>query len=420
MQARLAIILASSRFRTLFAISSFGVQAAATLGQMFVLMHTLSNTQYVTFSLLFATAQLTAMSLFEWLRVAAMRFEPGMAPDRAANYRATTSTLYVTVAALAPFVTLAIGFWRGLPPGNAILLALGAVVLGGGDLVLTVLRSRDRMIEFGALQMTRALVAALAAIAVGWLTDRADLTYFAYCAGALLPVGMALVQRRQVVTAALRAFGTKGSRQIVTFGIPSAIAGVLMQAIPVALRWLIAGHHDSAAEAGALFAIDMMQRPFVVIVGAVQAVMSPAVVVAFENRDRVQFRHRLVRVYQIIAGIIVALILAGLVAVPIAGHLIVSPALAPSFVATGRIALIFFACQSFLLYSAQFPSYILRQTGVLVGLSAAELALLAITFSLVPTTPDMVMWVATIPVAAFTAVLAVYVLLSPAMILRRM
>lgn len=420
MRARLASLLAGNRFRTLFAISSFGAQAVATLGQMFVLMHTLSNAQYVTFSLLFATAQLTAMSLFEWLRVAAMRFEPGLTDERAANYRATTSTLYVIVAVLAPFITLAISFWRGLPPENAMLLALGAVVLGGGDLVLTVLRSRERMIEFGMLQMTRALMAALAAIIVGWLTDRADLTYLAYCVGALLPVSKALLQRRRAVLAALRAFGTTGARRIIAFGIPSAVAGVLMQAIPVALRWLIASQHDSTAEAGALFAIDMMQRPFVVIVGAVQAVMSPAVVIAFENRDRAQFRHRLIKVYKIIAAIIVALVVVGMVAVPIAGHLIVSPVLAPAFVATGRVALVFFACQSFLLYSAQFPSYILRQTGVLIGLSAAELMVLAITFALVPTTADTVMWVATVPVVLFTAVLTVYVMRSPGMILRRM
>ncbi|KQM61999.1 hypothetical protein ASE75_14770 [Sphingomonas sp. Leaf17] len=404
----------------MFAIGSFGVQAATTLGLMFVLMHTLANEQYVTFSLLFATAQLTAMSLFEWLRIAATRFEPGMSPERTLAYRATTTSLYLVLVVLTPLVTLAVGFGQGMSFGSALLLALGAVVQGGGDLVLTILRSRERMTVFGVLQMTRALAAAAAAITVAWMTDRADLTYLAYCAGAVLPVCRVLAGRWRMVATALHGFGMGGARPILAFGIPSALAGILMQAIPVMLRWLIVGHHDSAVEAGALFAIDIMQRPFVVIVGAVQAVMSPPVVAAFESGDRALFRARIVKVYRIIAAIIVGLVAIGLVSVPVAGHLIVSPSLAPSFVATGRVAVLFFACQSFLLYSAQFPSYILRQTGVLVGLSASELLLLALTLAAVPTTPDTVMWVATIPVAAFTALLAIYVALSPAMILRRM
>ena len=70
------------------------------------------------------------------------------------------------------------------------------------------------------------------------------------------------------------------------YGMLAAAASVIHLSVPVALRFIVVGGLGAAAPtatAGFSMAIDLLQRPFAVLVAAIHAMNYPEVVVEFEH-----------------------------------------------------------------------------------------------------------------------------------------
>jgi O-antigen/teichoic acid export membrane protein len=304
-----------------FALGAYVYQALIAFGLLIAAARILPPSQYAGYSIFIAVTQFGAIAFFEWIRFATTRFYPGRSPLGEARQRGTILVEALACAGLTIVAGL-VAMAFGVPPLLALLGAGVSILQGASDLHLTMLRFRRRFTAFSWIQGLRASLLAIATI-IGAITGG---TVTAAAAGLLAGY---LLYALVVAVADRRTRYTRGrlaadvARAHFTYGSVAAGASVLGLVAPLGLRLILANVMGAHAAAGALLALDLLQRPFVLVVAALQAIQYPDVVTAYDRSDKAGLPFRLGQYYVLLttltliaaAGIVVLLKPVALIAV---------------------------------------------------------------------------------------------------------
>lgn len=405
-----------------YSIASFGLAAFITVTLLFTLSRILPNTEYISFSIILATTQLLAVLLFEWIRVSSARFEPGLGDEDRVDYRDSVIALFLLCSLAGLLVIAPISYLRGTELSVSGLIVVGAIIQGIGDLVLTALRSRERLIEFSVIQVSRAIMSAGGAAITVLLSPSAEAVFLGFLIGAIAPIAWALRLRIPTIIRSLVRFKFEQAAQVATFGVPAAMSSMVFMTIPVGLRWLVAAIAPGPSGVAAILSIDVIQKPFFVAIGAVQGVLYPGVVSAFEAGNRQLFLRRIRNLFRANEAIILTLIIIGYWALPIAARTLLHPQIADDFSMEARLALLLFGCQSYIQNNALIPSYVERKTTTMLLGSLFEIFILITIFTVYYININYfnVIKIAAITVCIITGVLIIYVQQSPGRLARKL
>lgn len=330
----------------LLALAGVVYQSAAAIILIFLLGRVLSPLGYATFSLALASSQLLSVLMFEWLQLAGVRFLAAAAGDEAARLR---SSLFAAALASA-FALMTTG---GLATSIAsplsgsvgfVGLAL-AVAQGATDLHIMVVRVSRRLGVAAFLLILRATLMVCGATIGARLYGTANAALLGMLGAqiASLVIGQFLHPQalRRVSRPALLADWAGFAR----YGMLAAGASVLHLSVPVSIRFVVVsalGEAAPAATAGFSMAIDLLQRPFAVLVAAIHTVNYPEVVHQYEHGTADDARAAVARLLDFIICTTLVM-LGGLIGfLPDAGYLFVPTYILASFLQTSAAAAFFY------------------------------------------------------------------------------
>lgn len=357
----------------LVALLSYAYQALLAFGSLLVIAHLLSAADYTVYSLFMATTQLAAIAAFEWIRFACSRFYPG--PDAASEalQRGTMQREFMVSIGICALVAAFAALAGSISP---LLAALGLVVVilqGWTDLHLTMLRFRHQFTAFSSLQGLRATALAIGSVLGALLLHTVEGAAGGLAAGYLLMSAAALIGDRR--------HGREPGRwdratvaQHLHYGSVSAGASVIGLIAPLGLRFILQWAFGSAA-AGALLAIDLLQRPFVLVISAVHGVQYPVVVRAYDQREP-DFARQLGRYYALLVTL--ALLTAGGVAaiLPLIAGWLVTDDMRAAFVATAPAVLVIFLLRATTQNVFATPAHLMKRMRIITWLAISDAVLL--------------------------------------------
>jgi O-antigen/teichoic acid export membrane protein len=322
----------------IFALGAYFYQAILAFGLLIVVARLLQPSDYAGYSVFLAATQFGAIASFEWIRFACTRFYPGLSAETEAVQRKTILLEFVLCAALC-FAGGLLTIAFGAPVELAVLGGVIAVFQGGSDLHLTVVRFGKRFRAFSWLQGLRATLLAIGTI-LGTIIGHGVLAaIIGLLAGYLAYTAMAIYLDRKAYAKGGQ-WSPTVAREHLVYGSVSAGVSVLALLSPLGLKLILTSTLGAAGSAGVLLALDLLQRPFTLIVSAMQAIQYPDVVEAFDRNDPALPRH-LGQFYALL--ITLSLVAAAGVFVilrPVA-VLAVGPELQAQFLATAPLVAIF-------------------------------------------------------------------------------
>ena len=366
----------------LLAMGAYVYQSALAFGLLMLVARVLDPASYATYSIFIATTQVGAIAAFEWLRVACSRFYPG---QTAQSERDQRRTLLVEGLAcgLACLVAGAAAVPLGIPPALALMGGAVSAAQGGSDLHLSVVRFAKRFSAFSWLNALRASI--IAAGTLGGALVMRDVT--GSVAGLLLAY---LIYGIVAIIADRGAYPSAGQvrLQIVgehaSYGGVSAGMSVLGLLSPLGLKLILTTTLGKEAAAGVLLALDLLQRPFFMVIAALQTVEYPDVVAAYDGRAP-DFARHLGRFYALMATLSLVSAAAIYVGLRPIAEIIVSPALRPEFLATAPLVTLFSMLRALTQNIATTPAHLqlnLRQLALLAVVDCLSFNTLAYVASL--------------------------------------
>jgi|GEM_PF-2145676 len=365
----------------LFALASFVYQSAAAIVLIFVLSHILAPAEYTTFSLALASSQFLCVLMFEWLQLAGVRFLAAAHGEEAARLRSSL------IAAALLSATLLIGAGSaasiaGPLPLQVVGLGLTLAVLQGfADLNLMMIRVSDRLAAAAALLTLRAtlLLAAPVAGALMFGTTTATLAGGVLGQTATLVVGW-LAYRPPLQKVTFHVLLSTW-RHFARYGIPAAGASVIHLSVPVMMRFIVISGLAAAgpaATAGFSMAVDLLQRPFAVIIAAIHTISYPDVVAQFEHRTKQESRDAIGRFYDFILCTTIVM-LGGLIGfLPDAGRLFIPADVLTSFLSYGAATAVFYFFHVHLQSTLAVIPHLTTSSVRLVVIAACQLALVSL------------------------------------------
>ncbi|MEG3174050.1 hypothetical protein U1708_17720 [Sphingomonas sp. ZB1N12] len=233
--------------------------------------------QYVIFSLVWASGQFMTGVLFEWLRLATLRYSaPGLAGAADRKRVLVASYIYLTLALLVIIAVswLFFPFDMWMVYAGAILFAIGQGTFDGNQAFI---RAARENVAFARNWVIRAVLsigfvaATSLTLGSGWWTSLALGVSF----GTALMVARAIDRRsrkdRPVASGATGARWTEWSI-LARYGALAAVSGVIANAVPTLVRWALVAHLGKGGAAGALLAADLSQKALAVTGLAVNVV----------------------------------------------------------------------------------------------------------------------------------------------------
>jgi O-antigen/teichoic acid export membrane protein len=357
------------------AFAAYFYQAAVAFGLLIIVAHVLSPADYSRYSLFISISQFTAIFCFEWIRFACSRFYPGRTEKSERSERRALSVEF-TVSAVFCILAAAASIFFGVSPVIALFGGLVAVLQGASDLHLTMLRFRQQFRSFSRLQGSRASI-----LAIGTLGGAALDRTFVFTAGGLLAgyvvytVLAVLMTRNRLTEAA--AFEPRLVRKHFVYGSVAASASVVSLLAPLGLKSILTGMLGTEGAAGALLALDLLQRPFILIVSALQAIQYPDIVALYDHDGETSdLRRRLGEYYSLLTGF-TFMTASGIFALlqPI-GHFIIAPGLQQGFLAAAPFVTGIAVCRSLTQNMLPTPSHLRHRLRSIFLLSAADCLLL--------------------------------------------
>jgi hypothetical protein len=354
----------------LLAIGAYFYQAAMALGLVIAVSQLLPAADFTLYSFFVAISQFAAIAAFEWVRFACSRFYPGpSAESEAAERRAMR--FGCAVSALACLVVGAAAAALGLPAQIAALGTLVAILQGSTDLHLSMLRFRNAFRAFSWLQSLRAtiltattLIGALAGegvrdallgLAVGYLGYGTILVLHGGTGGPIERPDLGLVRKHLV------------------YGSASAGASVVSLLAPIGLKAIVTAVLGASGAAGALLAIDLLQRPFIMVVQAVQGTFYPRIVALHDDASQAgAFRMALGRYYALLLCFTLVTA-AGLIAVLApAALLVVKSEIRPGFLAAAPFVIAIAAFRALIQTMLPTPAHLRRRLPVILALAVVD------------------------------------------------
>lgn len=266
----------------LLALSSYVYQSAAAIVLIFATSHLLAPSEYAHFSLTIAASQLLCVFAFEWLQLAGVRFLAASQFDDAARQRGSlVAAALISALALLAAATIAVAV--GLPRDAAKFAIVLALLQGFTELAFTIIRVDGRLGTAGLLLTLRATLLLAGAAAGALLGGSSHAAMLGSSLGYAVSLGTGLLVFRVVLRAGTRIEIVSDLRAFARYGLLAAGASVVHLAVPVSIRFLVVGGLAADAAAGFSIAIDLLQRPFAVLVAAIHSVNYPDVVYQFER-----------------------------------------------------------------------------------------------------------------------------------------
>lgn len=390
-------------------LAAYGYQAGLSLALIVVLANLMSGGEYKRFSLAFATAQFAAIGAFEWVRIAATRFYPGPAPERAPLQMASLGAAFAGAAGVGGVVALA-ALVFGVPPllvGMAAVLALGQ---GLTDLHFTLIRFRGDLTAFSRLQSLRATLLLVGGVGGAWLGGSASGALSGLGLAYVLTIAIAAATDRSLRQAPWRSPSAALFRQHIAYGGPAAGASILYLGTVLGARYAISMIAPGAA-AGVLLAFDLFQRPFAVVTTALHAILYPPVVAAYDRGGFAEARKPMLKLFGVEGAciLILAALLAGAFAIPEVVALVAPEELRAAFFDSAFWAITLFAVRAVLVNFGPLALHLKRSVWLITVVSTADLAIfLAILAVMMTIIADR----STVPLFALTLSSGLGVLIS--------
>lgn len=255
--------------------------------------------EYGRFALAFSIAAVVQTASFEWLRFSAMRFYSARARENEPAVRATLDASFFAVVA---FIAGATAMYVLVGPtldfeGALILLALAMAVANGlFDYAAALLRARflDRL--YASLVLGKNLLALCLTGGGAFLFHSAGVAMAGSIAALLGTVALA---RRSLKDpdAGLRAARRDTAQSFVAYGAPIVTAHLLYQAMPLAVRSIVASAYGFAEVGQFSLAYDLGIRAVQSLGSALDILLFPIAVNAHEehgeDRARDQLAHNM-------------------------------------------------------------------------------------------------------------------------------
>ena len=355
------------------ALAAYFYQAAVAFGLLIVVAHWLAPADYSAYSLFISISQFAAIFCFEWIRFACSRFYPGLPGSEAAERRALK--VEFAACALLCIAVAAASILFGVPVTVALVGGLVAIFQGASDLHLTMLRFRQEFRSFSRLQGSRATILALGTLGGALIAPTFTFTVGGLLAGYVLYTLLAVVMTRGVADSA--EFHTAVARRHFIYGSVAAGASVVGLLAPLGLKSILTAVLGAGGAAGGLLALDLLQRPFVLIVSALQAIQYPDVVALFDrDGETAALKARLGAYYSLLAGFTL-MTAAGIFALlqPV-GLFVIAPALQAGFLSAAPFVVGLSVCRALTLNMLPTPAHLRHRLLSIFLLSAVDCVLL--------------------------------------------
>ena len=327
----------------LLALLGYAMQAALALGSVIIVAGFLSPAEFSRYSVDVAIAQFAAIAGFEWVRIAVMRFYPGIdgAQKAIESRNIRQSTLYATGLVIAA-------------AGCAALAGVGAVVMltilplilaqAASDLHQTMVRFRGELARFTRMQMVRSFLLFATTVSAAWIGGTAAMALLGLTVGHLAAIVSNLMIDRKPDTDVPPASATSDVRNYASYGMPAAAASVLHGSVAVAIRTLLIALLGEARAAGILLALDLFQRPLALAAIAINGVLYPDVI--REHREARNAGAAKKRLYVVNFAALAAVSIVLLVWSPELARYLVRPDLQVMFLLSAPWLIVFFLLRS--------------------------------------------------------------------------
>lgn len=271
------------------AFASLFLQAIGALVLTVAMARILPAADYIEFSLAIGAAQLIAVVVFEWLRLATIRHFPGPPEEESVRY-AVIMRISILLAILVAFFGLLVGlfgvyFGLDISGHIFILVSLLAGLQGVADLRLVMVRFKGNLVGYSAIQIFRSTSQPLVSIPI------------ALFAGQTVHVILALIILQAVAVfatflfmptmtdiSAQRSVELRVMLLLFRQGIPSALASKCHLLLTYLIRIVgVSAFGSTASGAGFAFAMDVLQRPFPMIASLATILQFPRLVQARDS-----------------------------------------------------------------------------------------------------------------------------------------
>nr|WP_184354465.1 hypothetical protein [Rhizobium sp. BK602] len=357
------------------ALAAYFYQAAVAFGLLIAVAHLLTPADYAAYSLFISISQFTAIFCFEWIRFACSRFYPGQEPGSEAAERMALRMEFAACAVLCILAACASIFFA-VPGEIAVLGGLVAIFQGASDLHLTMLRFRQEFRAFSRLQGSRATILAAGTLVGAAIAPTFTCTVAGLLGGYVAYSLLAMVLTRNSLHEAASLEPSLVRKHFV-YGSVAAGASVIGLLAPLGLKSILTAALGAGGAAGALLALDLLQRPFILIVSALQAIQYPDVVATYDREGTTPaFRRQLGGYYSLLSGFTL-MTAAGLFALlqPI-GHIVIAPGLREGFLAAAPFVTGLAACRALTFNMLPTPAHLRHRLLAIFLLAAADCVLL--------------------------------------------
>ncbi len=353
------------------ALGAYIYQSVLALGLLIAVSHLLTAPNYVAYSLFISIVQFADIVCFQWLRSACSRFYPGPDEESEQAQRGVIIAEFMASAALCLLGVIAatlfdVPLWLGLTGAAA------AILQGGGELHLTMLRFRQEFRLFSCLQIARATIQAATTLAGAALGGDLKHVVAGILIGNFVYCVLACVLSRNILSWSHIRSGKLVKHHLV-YGGASAGASVAGVLAPLGLKTIFLSGLGPAGAAGPLLALDLLQRPFGMIITSLQAVRYPELVARFDCEGSSQeVQLELGRYYALLTG--AALLgAAGLIALlGAATATVVPPALQATFAQTAPLIMLVALLRALTQTLLSTPAHLQRRLPAIVGLAGLD------------------------------------------------
>lgn len=360
----------------IIALGAYFYQALIAFGLLIIIAHWLAPADYAAYSLFISLSQFGAIAAFEWVRFSCMRFYPGPSAESEAAERRTIAA-EAAACALACLVAAAVSLAFGVSPLVALVGGLVAVAQGGSDLHLTMLRFRQDFRAFSVLQGSRATILAMGTLFGAIVSPTFLSTVTGLLGGYALYALLAALLSRRAGPRPSASLDMARVRKHLVYGSVSAGAASASMFAPLALKAIFTSALGPGGAAGALLALDLLQRPFVLIVSALQAIQYPEIVAAHDKGGETPVLRRQLGQYYALLTSFALMMAAGIFAVLVpATWLVISPNLQTGFLATAPFVIILSLARVLTQIMLPTPLHLKQRLTAIFALAAIDCALL--------------------------------------------
>ena len=365
------------------AIASYVYQSAAAILLIFTVSHVLQTADYTAFSLALATSQFLSVLAFEWLQLAGVRFLASAEGLQAAEIKSALFTALALSAAVLFIVGTIAGFLKHIPMEMVTLGLAIAIVQEITDLHFMMIRVSGRLGLLTMLMIARATTLFVVAVAGALKFGSAEGTLLGMLAGQTAGLFLGSIRDLSLREWKPRRTQREYLGKFCQYGMRAAAASVIHLSIPVMIRMIVIGRlgEAGAASAGFSMALDILQRPYTVLVSAIHTVTYPDVVASFDRSSEAEARRAAARLFEFVICTTIVM-LGGLIAfLPDAAQLFVPLALQSSFLAVAPAATTFFFLHTHLQATLAVVPHLRKAATRLIIVAGAQLVLTSVLVS---------------------------------------